>query len=251
MKNRIVPCVCLGPDIITAVRFYCETFSNTKIKHQTKSETVFEIGDFTIMSIESSFAKRPNATMSFYVICETEHEINTIWEKLADNGNILLPFETYPWSTKYGWVEDKYGVSWQLSLGKISDIDQKITPMLMYSGSQYGKAEEAIEFYTAIFKKSGIQTLLRYQGRAEFQNGKISHGKFSLLGKNLAAMDSPISQDLSFSKGNSIVVNCETQVEVDYYWSMLTDHDVKSRSGWLKDRFGLSWQIVLLMKGLN
>ena len=148
-------------------------------------------------------------------------------------------------------MKDKFGVSWQLSLGKISDIDQKITPMLMYNGSQYGKAEEAIEFYTAIFKKSGIQTLLRYQGRAEFQNGKISHGQFSLLGKNLAAMDSPISQDLSFSKGNSFVVNCETQVEVDYYLNELSLHKGKIRNGWVEDKYGVWWQITLLKQELN
>ena len=251
MKSKIFPCIWFGHDINKAVNFYRDTFTSSKIKHETSVATVFEIEDFTIVALGGVSAKRPNATMSFYVMCETEEEINTIWEKLADNGNILLPFETYPWSTKYGWVEDEYGVSWQLSLGEISDMGQKITPMLMYSGSQYGKAEEAINLYASIFKKSEIKFLLRYQGRAEFQNGKISHGQFSLLGKNLAAMDNPSSQDLSFSTGNSIVVNCDTQAEVDYYWNMLTDDEVKSRNGWLKDRFGLSWQIVLLMKGLN
>ena len=251
MKNKIFPCIWFGHDINEAVNFYCDTFSSSKIKHKTSVATVFEIEDFTIMGLGRVSGKSPNATMSFYVMCETEDEINMIWEKLAVNGNISLPFETYPWSTKYGWVEDKYGVSWQLSLGKISDMGQKITPMLMFSGSQYGKAEEAIDFYTSIFKKSEIQILLRYQGRAKFQNGKISHGQFSLLGENLAAMDNPVSQDLSFSTGNSIIVNCDTQAEVDYYWSLLAANDMENRNGWLKDRFGLSWQIALLLKELN
>jgi len=251
MKNKIFPCIWFGHEINEAVNFYCDTFPSSKIKQKTSAATVFEIENFTIMALGDVSGKSPNATMSFYVMCETVDEINIIWEKLADNGNILIPIETYPWSAKYGWVEDKYGVSWQLSLGEISDMGQKITPMLMFSGNQYGKAEEAINFYISIFEKSEFHFLSRYKGRDKLQNGKISHGQFNLLGKPFATLDSVIFQDLSFSIGNSIVVNCDTQTEVDYYWSMLTDDDAKSRSGWLKDRFGLSWQIVLSMKRFN
>src|SRR3546814_4110017 len=75
-----------------------------------------------------------NPSISFFVVCESEEEVNRLWESLSEKGKILMPINQYPWSPRYGWLQDRYGLSWQLSLGKLEDVGQKITPSLMYVG---------------------------------------------------------------------------------------------------------------------
>jgi predicted 3-demethylubiquinone-9 3-methyltransferase (glyoxalase superfamily) len=182
--------------------------------------------------------------MSFYTICETEEEIMTLWEKLMEGGKAMMPLETYDWSEKYGWVADRFGVSWQLTLGKIADLGQKITPALMYTGDQFGRAEEAMKWYTSIFDDSAIVFMYRYDAADTLQGGKIAHSPFSLLGQKFIAMDSGLSSDFRFTEGMSLVIDCAGQAEIDHYWNRLTDGGEESQCGWLKDRFGLSWQVV-------
>ena len=96
--------------------------------------------------------------VSFFVTCETTAEIDELWQKLSEAGSVLMPLDTYPFSEKFGWLADKYGLSWQLSVGSAA---QKIMPFFMYVGDQ-GKAEEAIELYTSLFADSRILNIERY-----------------------------------------------------------------------------------------
>jgi predicted 3-demethylubiquinone-9 3-methyltransferase (glyoxalase superfamily) len=72
------------------------------------------------------------------------NEINNTWQRLLEGGSVQMPFDTYEWSDKYGWLRDRYGVNWQLSLGRIEDIGQKFTPVLMFTEKQHGKALQTI-----------------------------------------------------------------------------------------------------------
>lgn len=115
---------------------------------------------------------------------------------------------------------------------------QKITPFLWFDD----KAEEAMNFYTSIFKNSKILGLNRLPEGTPGPAGKVITGTFELEGQELMALNG--GPEFKFNEAISFFVNCETQEEVDYYWDKLSAGGEKSQCGWLKDKFGLSWQIV-------
>jgi predicted 3-demethylubiquinone-9 3-methyltransferase (glyoxalase superfamily) len=150
-----------------------------------------------------------------------------------------MALDKYPWSEKYGFISDKFGVAWQISLGEIEDVGQKITPCLMFTGKQLGRAEEALSFYSSIFKVSKTDGVLY-----EDQNRNlVKHAQFALMGNKFMVMDSA-TDNFTFSEGVSLTIHCETQDEIDYYWQKLTESGEESMCGWLKDKFGVSWQVV-------
>lgn len=151
-----------------------------------------------------------------------------------------MPFQKYPFSEKYGWINDKYGVSWQLNLASAS---QKIAPALLFTGDQFGKVEEAMNLYTGLFPNSGIETISRYTAE-EGPEGAINYARFKLGGEEFVAMESNLEHNFTFTEANSFVVNCDGQEEVDKLWDTLTQGGEEQPCGWLKDKYGLSWQIV-------
>ncbi len=150
-----------------------------------------------------------------------------------------MPLDKYPWSEKYGWIQDKYGVSWQLSLGKLEEVGQKITPALLFVGDQCGRAEEALNHYSSIFKDTSVDGILHYEN----DKGMVQHAQFALNGQKFMVMDSADNHNFSFSEGISLMISCDTQEEIDYYWDKLTAEGEESMCGWLKDKFGVSWQV--------
>ena len=121
---------------------------------------------------------------------------------------------------------------------------QKITPFLWFDNN----AEEAVNFYTSIFRKdSKILGMSRYGEAGPGPKGSVMVANFQLFGKEYLALNGgPLYK---FTEAISLVVNCETQGEVDEYWEKLTAGGQESQCGWLKDKFGLSWQIVPTILG--
>ena len=124
---------------------------------------------------------------------------------------------------------------------------QKITPCLWFDD----KAEEAATFYTAIFKNSKIVNIARY-GDAGAQvsgrpKGTVMTVAFQLEGQEFVALNG--GPQFKFTEAISFVVNCQTQEEVDEYWEKLSDRGQEVQCGWLKDKYGLSWQIVPTILG--
>lgn len=120
---------------------------------------------------------------------------------------------------------------------------QKITPFLWFDN----QAEEAVNFYTSVFKNSKILSFARYGEAGPGPAGAVMTANFELNGQEFVALNGgPL---FKFTEAVSFVVNCETQAEVDHYWEKLSEGGEKSRCGWLKDKFGLSWQIVPTVLG--
>ncbi len=115
---------------------------------------------------------------------------------------------------------------------------QKITPFLWFDG----KAEEAMNFYTSIFKNSKIGRITRYGDAGPGPKGAVMSATFQLDGQEFMALNG--GPQFKFTEAISFFVNCETQEEVDELWEKLSDGGQKSRCGWLKDKYGLSWQII-------
>lgn len=244
MKHSIYPCLWFDAKAKEAAAFYCSVFAGSKIKSESDMVVMFESAGQIFMCLNGGPEFNINPSVSFYVICETEEEINKTWNALVKGGSALMLLDKYPWSEKYGWVQDRFGVSWQLSLGNVKEAGQKFTPLLMFTGNQAGKAEKAIKFYTDVFKESAIENIARYIKGENDVEGTIKHSRFRLGRDMFMAMDSSFPHKFGFNEGISFVVTCETQKEIDYYWNRLTEGGEESQCGWLKDQFGVSWQII-------
>lgn len=185
-----------------------------------------------------------NPSVSFIVNCSTVEEVDHLWAELSAGGHTHMPLDSYPFSERYGWTDDEYGVSWQLILAE-DDPEQRIVPSLMFVGDQVGNAEPAIEFYTAVFDGQVLDIARYGPDQSPDDEGTVMYANFTLCDQQFAAMDSAQDHDFAFNEAISFVVDCDDQEEVDYYWeALLADGGNAGQCAWLKDRYGVSWQIV-------
>jgi predicted 3-demethylubiquinone-9 3-methyltransferase (glyoxalase superfamily) len=256
MKGRqiITPHLWFDKEAKEAAEFYSTTFSGSKIKnistlYNTPSGTAdlvtIELMEQEFMLISAGPFFKFNPSISFLVMCQTMDEVDALWNKLSDGGTPLMELGAYPFSKRYGWIQDRYGLSWQLIFMESNEIRQSIVPTLMFVGDVAGKAEEAINFYSSIFRDSQVGGILRYSdGEEPDIEGTIRHAAFRLENQEFAAMDSARPHDFAFNEAISFIVNCGTQMEIDYYWEKLSADPKSEQCGWLKDKYGVSWQIV-------
>ncbi|MEO8516887.1 MAG: VOC family protein [Flavobacterium sp.] len=244
MKKTIYPCLWFDGHAKEAAEFYCSLFNNSKITAENPIVVTFELDGQKFMCLNGGPQFTMNPSISFFVVCETEAEIDAIWNKMLEGGSILMALDKYEWSEKYGWIQDKFGVNWQLSFGKLTDVGQKYTPTLMFTQNQNGKAEQAINFYTSIFDNSSIKGILKFGENDHNTAGTIKHAQFTLDKSVFMAMDGGSAHAFTFNEATSLVIDCENQKEIDYYWDKLTEGGAESMCGWLKDKYGVSWQVV-------
>jgi predicted 3-demethylubiquinone-9 3-methyltransferase (glyoxalase superfamily) len=244
MNNNIYPCLWFDGKAKEAADFYCSVFSNSRVTTDTPMVVLFEIEGKQLMGLNGGPMFTINPSISLFVTCDTEEEIDAIYNKLFDGGSAIMPLDKYPWSDKYAWVVDKFGMTWQLMLGKLPEGAQKIVVSFLFAGEQYGKAQEAMKHYTSIFPNANIFHLETYKAGEEQPEGNLKFGHFALDNEMFAAMDGIGDHNFKFTEGVSLVAACETQEEIDNYWNKLTEGGAESRCGWLKDKFGVSWQIV-------
>ena len=252
--QKITPHLWFDKEAKEAAQFYTSVFEDSKIKstatlHNTPSGSVDIVTiellgqEFTLISAGPLFKFNPS--ISFLVACKTKNDVNALWVKLSEGGTALMELGEYPFSERYGWVQDRYGLSWQVMSMGGRKTTQKITPTLMFVGKQSGKAEEAINFYATVFHNAKVGDILRYsKGEEPDKVGTIKHAAFVLEELEFAAMDSAREHDFAFNEAISLIVHCETQEEIDYYWGKLSADPKAEQCGWLKDKYGVSWQIV-------
>ncbi len=269
--QKITPHLWFDKEAKEAAQFYTSIFANSKITnittiHEVPSPTgdsdivSFELRGQPFMAISAGPLFKFNPSVSFIVNFDPSRErdarenIDAVWEKLLPGGAVLMPIQEYPFSKRYGWLQDKYGLSWQLILTNPEGEERpEIVPSLMFVGDVCGKAEEAINFYLSVFKdapfdsarrESKMGAILRYgAGREPDKEGTVMFADFKLLGAWLAAMDSAWEHQFAFNEAISLLIPCETQEEIDYYWDRLSADPHAEQCGWLKDKYGLSWQV--------
>lgn len=257
MKN-VSTCIWLDNEAEELFAFYQSVFKNIKKLRSTNysaaSATMsgrpvgslmtleFDIEGCEFLALNGGPIFSPNPSISFYISCSSANEVDETFNKLAEGGEVLMPLQKYPFSERFGWVNDKFGVSWRVNLAPESK--QKITPSLMFSNDLSGRAEEAMKHYTSIFKNSKIVDISRFAEGEGGTVGNVKHGVFTLDGEQFMAFDSPVPHAFTFSEGVSFIVHCNTQDEVNSFWSKLTEDGRPSQCGWLADKFGVSWQIV-------
>jgi predicted 3-demethylubiquinone-9 3-methyltransferase (glyoxalase superfamily) len=253
--QKITPFLWFDNQAEEAVDFYTSVFKNSKRGNISRYGEAgpgepgsvltasFELEGLQFTALNGGPAFNFTPAISFFVNCETEAEVDRLWEKLSDGGLALMPLQEYPFSKKFGWLADKYGLTWQLNLGARR---QKIIPFLLFVGEQHGKAEGAIRFYTSLFENSGIDNILHFGPGQEEQEGTVMHATFHLNRLDFMAMDSNGEHAFTFTEAISFYVDCQSQEEVDFFWEKLGEGgDVNAQQcGWLKDKYGVSWQIV-------
>jgi len=252
--QKIVPHLWFDKEADEASKFYMSLFEGSRLKdktilNDTPSGSVDMITielagqEFMLLSAGPLFKFTP--AVSFLIACSSVAEVERLWEKLIENGEALMALDVYPFSEKYGWLMDKYGLSWQVMYMGDFEIEQKITPTLMFVGDQCGNAEDAIRFYTTVFEHSSVGNMLRYgEDAAPDKAHTIQHVDFVLENQTFAAMDSAHEHNFTFNEAISLMVMCDTQEEIDYYWDKLSAVPEAEQCGWLKDKYGFSWQIV-------
>lgn len=261
-KNKIGACLWFDNQAENAAKFYTSIFKDSKIGkvnyYGKEGQGIHGKPEGSVMTVEFQLENQQfvalnggphfkiNPSISFFVSRDSKEEVDALWEKLSDNGNALMPLDSYPFSERYGWIQDKYGVSWQIILpGAEGDWRPAIIPSFLFVGEQAGNAEKAMEFYKRVFKDSKLGTVARYGAdQHPDEEGTVMYGDFTIEGQWFAAMDSAHNHNFGFNEGVSFIVNCDSQEEVDYYWKELSSDPSVEQCGWLKDKFGVSWQIV-------
>ncbi len=261
-KNQsIVPHLWFDNEAIEAAGFYTSVFPESMVSSITTIKDTpsgdadavsFELWGTKFMGINGGPLFKFTPAVSFMVNFDPSRDkdaaekIKEVWNKLSDGGTVLMPFDKYPFSEKYGWIQDKYGLTWQLILtDPEGEKRPEIMPSFLFVGEQCGKAEEAMNFYLSVFKNTRPGEVARYPKNMEpDKEGTIMFSDFMLENQWFVANDSGQEHDFGFNEAISFMVYCNTQEEIDYYWTKLSAVPDAEQCGWLKDKFGVSWQIV-------
>jgi len=242
MNHRIMTCLWFNKQAKEAFTFYQSVFTDVQLISENPFTVNYTLAGKRFMHLNGGPEYKINPSISFYYNAENEAEIDRIWASLTEGGKVMMPLNTYPWSSKYGWVADRFGVNWQLMLDHVSA--DKVYPSMMFTGDNNGKAAEAIANYTSIFPDSKSITQSQYgEGGADVAS-HLNYAQFTLNNQSFGAMDSSHMHEFAFNEGVSHVVVVDTQDEIDTYWDQLTTGGSPGKCGWLKDKYGVSWQIV-------
>lgn len=260
--QKIIPHLWYDKEAVEAANFYVSIFGGDSKVNSIRKITGTPSGDcdivsfklwgYEFMSISAGPYFKPTPGISFMVNFDPSQDkdsmkkIDEIWAKLSEGGKVMMDLGEYPFSKRYGWVADKYGFSWQLILTNPEGEERPlIVPAMLFVNNKCGKAEEASNYYLSVFKDSKRGAIAKYPAGAEpNKEGTVMFTDFKLEGQWFAAMDGGGKHDFDFNEAMSLIVNCKDQAELDYYWDKLSAVPEAEQCGWLKDKYGVSWQIT-------
>lgn len=259
--QKIIPHLWYDNEAKEAAALYTSLLPNSKITHTTTLHDTpsgdadivsFTLAGYSFMAISAGPYFTKNPSISFTINFdpsqdkEAKMRIDTVWAKLSEGGKVLMPLDKYPFSERYGWVQDRYGLSWQLILTNPEGKERPlIAPSFLFAGDVCGKAEEASDFYMSVFKDSKRGEIARYpKGMEPDKEGTLMFTDFQLEGQWFVAMDSAHEHKFAFNEGVSLLVRCKDQSEMDDFSNKLSAVPESEQCGWLKDKYGVSWQIA-------
>ncbi len=281
--QKIVPNIWFNKNAAEAGELYTHVFPNTTSKvtssYPTENLPDFQkelagqpltveltIEGFDLVLINAGPEFRPNPSISFMVNFDpllfarargidpdseeaaqaARDALDHAYTQLIDGGRALMELQEYDFSPYYSWVEDRYGVSWQLILtNPQGDPRPFIMPAFLFGAQAQNMCRETIDRYVSLFPDSAWGPVYTYPAAmGPVTEDHIMHGEFTLAGQWFVAMDSGNEQPESFTCGVSLEVRCADQAEIDRYWAALSAVPEAEQCGWLADQAGVSWQIV-------
>lgn len=266
--QKIVPHLWFDREAKEAAEFYTSVFPESSIEsavvlRDTPSGDcnvmTFKLWGHRFMSISAGPLFKFNPSVSFMVNFdpllfegtsspdeEARKRLDFAWERLSEGGKVLMPLDEYPFSKRYGWIQDRYGLSWQLILtDPAGDPRPSIMPSLLFVGDNVGRAEEAVKYYASTFNNAKVGSIHHYgPGQEPDKEDSVMFSDFVIENQWFTAMDSARVRDAGFNEAVSFIVNCKDQQEIDFYWNALSAVPEAEQCGWLKDKYGLSWQVV-------
>jgi predicted 3-demethylubiquinone-9 3-methyltransferase (glyoxalase superfamily) len=259
--QKITPFLWFDTQAEEAADFYLSIFDNAKklnvsrYDESSANATGMKVGsafvvsfqlegqNFTAMNAGPHF--KLNESISLFAYCESDEKIEKVYTNLCEGGKVLFPLDKYDWSPRYAWVVDKFGLSWQIDVEKINS-SQKILPAILLVNEQTQRVKEAVKFYCSVFPNSRIIMEYPHDKSSGMPDGTLLFAQFKLSEYLFNAMSGgTLKHEFNFNEAFSFVVDCKDQKEIDYYWNkLISDGGQESMCGWLKDKFGVSWQIV-------
>lgn len=255
--QKLVPHLWYDQEAVAAAELYTSVFPDSAVKKVNRITDTpsgdCDIVSFNLWGVEFQAISagpyfRFNPSISLSVMCDSPKQVDAIHDKLREGGSDLMPLGEYPFSPRYAWISDKYGLNWQILYMPDVRAKVRIVPTLMFVGDLFGRAEEAINFWVDVFKGE-VHSLSHYEEVNEYSSerelGKLKYAAFTLLDTRMAVQESGMEgHHFAFNEAISFIVNCQDQAEIDYYWEKLSTVPEAEQCGWCKDQFGVSWQIV-------
>ena len=254
MDQVITPAIWCDGTADEAAQFYTDIFRDASVTEQAPGlAATVSIHGFKLSLINGGNQYAPNPSISCILNFDPllfggEEQARTYLDELykrLSTGGVLMELGEYPFSPRYAWVRDRFGMTWQLMLTD-PDGDPRpfIIPSFMFGGTNHAHAEKATDAWITLFDNSRRGALYRYEEGGPLDAGTVMFTDFTLRGTWMAATDSGAFHDFTFTPGVSMIVSCRTQEEIDRYWAGLSAVPKAERCGWCVDRWGVSWQIV-------
>ncbi|WP_323703844.1 VOC family protein [Mammaliicoccus sp. Dog046] len=259
-SQKIIPHLWFDNNAKEAVDHYLKVFPESEIRSNTTLNDTpsgeakqfdFNVFGYRFMAINAGpyFVKNPSISFTVLFKPSEAQLLQEVWDALATDGKILMPLDQYDFSEKFGWLQDQFDVSWQLLITD-QPFDTRIRPSFMFINDNVGRAEEAIEYYTSVFNDSGDVSKFYYpEGMEPDKPDTLAHAEFKLENQYFVALDSAHNHKFDFNEGVSLLINVDTQDEIDAYWEKLSHVPESEQCGWVKDQFGVSWQITPSIMG--
>lgn len=242
MTHPLGICLWFDKQAKEAANFYQSVFPGFKMLSENPLAVNYTLYGRRFMHLNGGPGYTINPSISFFIESNDSDLLQQIWDKLSKDGKILMAMNSYPWSAKYGWCSDQYGVNWQLMHQNKKEVT--IIPSMMFTQHNNGKAYEAIQFYHSIFSNSSIENISKYEKGEPDTEGNIKYSRFYLEQLPFSAMESSMPHEFTFNEGVSFMITVDTQEEIDFYWNHFLEGGQAGRCGWIKDKYGISWQIV-------
>lgn len=260
MNDRFYPCLWFDAQAEQAAAFYIDTFGGNVLTRTLYPQSIdngagkpfgsvmgveFEIAGRRFTAVNGGPMFTINPSISFFACVEQSEAAKRLFATLASGGETLMPLDEHgDGHDLSGWAVDRFGVSWQVTTTAEGEPDIHMAPCLTFCGAQAGRAAEAIAFYTSLFPDSKVQRLDHYHEGEGAPTASLKRGLFSIAGQSVVAVDSHLDPAFNFNEAVSLQILCADQSELDAYWDALSQDGTPQMCGWLKDRFGIIWQIV-------
>jgi len=243
MNTSLYPCIWFDQNAREAADFYKTVFGGVEVLQDTPMVQMLALRRARLMLLNGGPNYRPTSAVSYFVYCGGEAEIDRLYAALLEGGRVMMPLGSYDWTTRYAWVVDRFGVNWPLDVDDIRST-QKIVPSLLFANAKGAMVKEAMTTYAGIFDNSLILLEAPYPETSGMAPDTLLFAQFRLRDCIFNAMSSPLEHDFDFTPGNSFVIECADQTEIDRYWDQLGQGGHYDQCGWLTDAYGVSWQVI-------